>query len=219
MMILQCLTLHLFLFPSTLSVTTALDIPFPGGAGISYQNGVLRIKMGGPMASKITSLEIPPPDTKSSACIDVRDTGTMKGYGAFAEEPIEEGSFLGFYEGTLIRSREKLDQIIRERQKGPTEKNAMDYVMSLDGGVTFLDGFERATDRTSFSPVHFNHADRNTKECNCVRIMQQQKQQLETDNGVPYCVAFFTIRVVQANEELCFDYGKNFWNGREDQKI
>ena len=31
-------------------------------------------------------------------------------------------------------------------------------------------------------------------------------------------VAFFTSRLVEKGEELCFSYGDNFWADREDMK-
>mmetsp|Transcript_9528 Transcript_9528/g.14196 ORF Transcript_9528/g.14196 Transcript_9528/m.14196 type:complete len:86 (-) Transcript_9528:150-407(-) len=85
----------------------------------------------------------------------------------------------------------------------------MDYVMSLDGGVTFIDGYNRAKDRTSFSTVHLNHADRGAPDCNCIRILDENES----------AVCFFTSRDILTGEELCFDYGANFWSGREHCKV
>ncbi len=65
----------------------------------------------------------------------------------------------------------------------------------------------RAQDRSSFSAVHLNHADKGSDECNVIRLLEDDR------------VAFFTSRDVLEDEELCFDYGKQFWNGRENQKI
>jgi len=65
----------------------------------------------------------------------------------------------------------------------------------------------RAQDKRIFSPVHLNHADKGKEECNVVRILEGNR------------VAFFTSRDIAANEELCFDYGSNFWKGRENSKM
>jgi len=65
----------------------------------------------------------------------------------------------------------------------------------------------RAQDRSSFSVVHLNHADKESSSCNCIRLLEDDR------------VAFFTSRRIMFGEELCFDYGKNFWSGREDEKI
>jgi hypothetical protein len=78
--------------------------------------------------------------------IVVRDTGTSKGFGAFSTSNLSANSFLGFYQGELITTREELDSRILKRKQSRGDKfvqNAMDYVMSLDGGFTFLDGYER----------------------------------------------------------------------------
>ena len=64
-----------------------------------------------------------------------------------------------------------------------------------------------ANDRTSFSTVHLNHVDKGTYGCNCIRILEDDR------------VAFFTSRDINIGEELCFDYGSNFWIGREDSKV
>jgi hypothetical protein len=84
--------------------------------------------------------------------IQVRDTKVKeKGFGAFAIREIEKHTFLGMYEGEIIRSREALDAAVNVRattirKSGSDDRlktNAMDYIMSLDGGATFIDGFER----------------------------------------------------------------------------
>lgn len=135
------------------------EIPLPGGRSIKYNQdtGVLRINLSDKNDRKISSststITIPPigtkPNQKLLDSIIVRDTGIIqKGFGAFATKALESGVFLGFYEGELIRTREKLDEIVRIRRKNDSgtssaSSGAMDYVMSLDGGVTFIDGFER----------------------------------------------------------------------------
>jgi len=90
--------------------------------------------------------------------IIVKDTGTIKGYGAYCRTDctIRAKTFLGFYEGDVVKTRELLDSKIEERKQrisitsSSTDEggkyrylSVMDYVMSLDGGVTFIDGFDR----------------------------------------------------------------------------
>lgn len=65
----------------------------------------------------------------------------------------------------------------------------------------------RAQNKNVFSTVHLNHADKNTPQCNCIRLLEDDR------------VAFFTSRVIEVDEELCFDYGSNFWSGRENEKV
>lgn len=133
---------------------SSFQIPLPGGKSISYnvETGVLRIKLDKESSANNNNLyKVPPRETKPLQnvinSIEVRDTGIpQKGFGAFATSKIQKGSFLGFYEGNEIVSREKLDDIIearRKENKGNNDDNSMDYVMSLDGGVTFIDGYDR----------------------------------------------------------------------------
>lgn len=197
-----------FPFSSSKNISPAIpyrnccfQFPLPGGRKVSFQNGLLRIQLDS-QANK--PKVIPSPGSAATLQtldkITLKDTGTIKGFGAFATAPLGCHTFLGFYEGETINGRENLERIAND--------NRRDYILSLDGGVTFIDGYRRAMDRSIFSPCHLNHADKEKGDCNCMRIL--------LDDGSN--VAFFTSRNIQANEELCFDYGKNYWEGRE-QKI
>eukprot|EP00559_Dactyliosolen_fragilissimus_P007737 CAMPEP_0184860914 /NCGR_PEP_ID=MMETSP0580-20130426/5708_1 /TAXON_ID=1118495 /ORGANISM="Dactyliosolen fragilissimus" /LENGTH=254 /DNA_ID=CAMNT_0027358189 /DNA_START=3 /DNA_END=767 /DNA_ORIENTATION=- len=228
---------------TTIAKGTAFHISLPGGREIDYnaQTGVLRIKLE--PSSTTTNLKIPPMDTppkrETLDAIEIQYISEQKGYGAFAKKNLASDTFLGFYEGTKFDSREALDKAIRQRQrqrqirkilfvhdgshevsdsdndKKSNEKKSqkelpsyrMDYVMSLDGGQTFLDGFDRAQDRNCFSTVHLNHADKGSEQCNVIRLMKEDR------------IAFFTSRDIIAGEELQFDYGSNFWRGREHLKV
>lgn len=148
--------------------------------------------------------------------IDIRDTGIpKKGYGAFAKSLIEKGTYLGTFQGLRYDSRELLDEIMQERMDKIQEMEGdegkylfpMDYVISLDGGKTFIDGFERAQDRCYFEPVHMNHADKGTAGCNVIRVLVDER------------MCFFTSRDILEGEELAYDYGEDFWVGREDIKV
>lgn len=191
--------LLLLLCIALLQVSHSFIIPLPGGKRIRFEEGgIIRIQYDDeisdlpPMPSKGTNVL-----SKVFESTKVQDTGTVKGFGVYCTKPLDPYMFLGFYEGRVISSREELDQ--------QTTRN--EYVMSLDGGQTFLDGYERAQDRTTMSPVHLNHEDKDRHGCNCLRILE---------NGN---VAFFTSRRIEAGEELCFDYGDNYWKGRESEKI
>ncbi len=127
----------------------SFKIPLPGGRQVTFNQdtGVLRIQL-----APGSALKVPPKGTVPSFaildCIQVKDTGVKeKGYGAFATGSIEKDAFIGFYEGDFISSREELDSIVSDRRNS-TEVNtnvnaAMDYVMSLDGGMSFMDGYSR----------------------------------------------------------------------------
>ena len=192
----------------------AWKFTLPGLGKVSYsEDGVLRISAAPrtPPTNNVadssmtnTMPEIPPPSAKCRVMdrIEVRDTGTVKGYGAFCcHEPIPKHEFLGFYEG-----------ILRENVDGADPTDRGDYLMTLDGGATVLDGYERAQDRSLFSPVHMNHADQ--AMANCLRLLSD-----DDDGTALRRCAFFTARDINVGEELCFDYGENYWRGRENEKI
>uniref|UniRef100_A0A7S2YKT9 SET domain-containing protein n=1 Tax=Entomoneis paludosa TaxID=265537 RepID=A0A7S2YKT9_9STRA len=175
--------------------TDAWSIPLPGGRKASFEDGILRIQL-----EDVNNLPTVPPlgtkmDPKVESSIQVLDTGTSKGYGTFCVATLESRAFLGFYEGTLRSTIDDLENT--------------EYIMSIEGGAKYLDGFERAQDRTTFSPVHLNHADKESPQCNCLRVLCDDVKN----------VAFFTSRQIEVGEELCFDYGNNYWIGREQEKI
>lgn len=188
--------MHLLLFCCQLLLISvnSWTVPLPGGRKVSFDDGLLRIQ-----TRAVPEAFIPPPGSQASEeilrRIQIRDTGTAKGHGAYCTQSIPQGTFLGFYPDDCVLT-------------SPSEfVNSDEYVLSLDGGATFLDGYTRAQNRTVFSPVHLNHADQDTLECNCFRLLQNRT------------VAFYTAREVSEGEELCFDYGSNYWRGRENEKI
>lgn len=73
--------------------------------------------------------------------------------------------------------------------------------------LTLLPIFHRALDRSYYEPVFLNHADGGTDRCNVIRILEKDR------------MAFFACRDVIEGEELAFDYGEEFWKGREDMKF
>lgn len=121
------------------------NLQLPGGRQVSFngETGVLRIQL-----APGSSLKVPSKGTSPSIdvteCIEVKFTGQEeKGYGAFAISEIEKDAFIGFYEGEVITSRESLDNLLCEREKEMPTASSNDYIMSLDGGVTFMDGYRR----------------------------------------------------------------------------
>lgn len=94
--------------------------------------------------------------------IAIRDTGfPQKGFGAFAKCAIEKGTYLGTFQGLRYDSRELLDEIMQERMDKIKDMESdsgkyifpMDYVISLDGGKTFIDAYERYV--SSIHPLSF----------------------------------------------------------------
>lgn len=125
--------------------------------------------------------------------VEVRDTGDERGRGAFATRAICAGSFLGAYEGEEL----SLDEL-RERY-GDDEP---EYVLRVDADL-YIDGRDAARSAQNFTPAHLNH---DATRPNVVRYCSQRRD--------PATVDFFTARDVQPGEELCFDYGPEFWRLR-----
>lgn len=138
-----------------LSVLLMATAPFMvSGFTVNAPQGYLRIQENQDIQPN--NIVIPPvgalPSDDVLNNIDIRDTGVpQKGYGAFAKSKIEKGTYLGTFQGLRYDSRELLDEIMQERMDKIKEMEGeegkylfpMDYVISLDGGKTFIDGFER----------------------------------------------------------------------------
>lgn len=191
----------------------AWTIPLPGGGKISFEpsDGLLRIQTQPQpaeleeLAAALTIQSQMDPLIQPSTI--VKDTGTVKGYGVYwtdeKQQALPKHTFLGFYEGTPRSSLEGLENT--------------EYIMSLDGGQSYVDGYDRAQDRSVFSPVHFNHQE--APKANCVRMLLRLDDANSNSNNQSRQCAFFTSRDIECDEELTFDYGENYWRGRESEKI
>eukprot|EP01023_Acetabularia_acetabulum_P055120 TRINITY_DN6337_c0_g1_i5.p1 TRINITY_DN6337_c0_g1~~TRINITY_DN6337_c0_g1_i5.p1 ORF type:complete len:329 (+),score=25.82 TRINITY_DN6337_c0_g1_i5:169-1155(+) len=128
--------------------------------------------------------------------IVVRDTGDGRGNGAFAVEDIVGGSFVGEYQGDLL----DLDQFYDRYPEG-----VCDYCIGINSQYC-LDGAERAQQTQDFSPCHMNHS---RQRFNVVRrTLRTQKK-----------VLFFAGREIKKGEELLIDYGRKYWQGRENLEL
>jgi hypothetical protein len=194
----------------------AWTVPLPGGGKISYESsdGLLRIQTH-PQPAELETLAVAlltsdsQIDSRIEASVVVKYTGTVKGYGAYwmdEQAVLPKHTFLGFYRGI---ARSSLDDVV--------EKNS-EYIMTLDGGKSYVDGYERAQDRSVFSPVHLNHEE--ASKANCLRMLLTLGDDDEGNNknSQREC-AFFASRDIEYGEELTFDYGGNYWRGRESEKI
>ncbi|KAL6756663.1 hypothetical protein V8C86DRAFT_2644721 [Haematococcus lacustris] len=126
----------------------------------------------------------------------VRPTGDVRGNGAFAALPIPSGSLLCEYEGELLSNQQY-------RQRYVT--GVSDYVMCMDDSWV-RDASHLVRDTSCFRAVHMNHSSRRP---NVRRFYKRAERQ----------VLFFTSRDVEPGEELLFDYGRNYWQGREHMEL
>lgn len=131
--------------------------------------------------------------------VEVRETGDGRGRGVFAVRPIPKYSLLGFYEGVLLDTAQFITkyQLLDKRPE---------YAISVDSNYV-IDGSDIANSpstKTTFTPAHLNHTSE-PKHINVGRVHQWRKRM----------VMFYTTRTVKKGEELRFDYGRDYWRGRE----
>lgn len=115
-----------------------------------------------------------------------------KGRGVFATAQIAEGTFLGSYDG------EVLDGEQFERRYG--DRDVPEYVVRIDSDC-YVDGKAAARGGDAYTPALFNDG-----KANVVRYCATRR---------PPRVDFFADRDVRAGEELLFDYGSQYWAGRD----
>ena len=105
------------------SPALAWNLPLPGGGRVAYEGGLLRIR--GESAEDLPNM----PHAEATMdplvlrAIEIRDTKTIKGFGAYAIKELPKHTFLGFYEGIPRASLAELENT--------------EYIMSLDGGATY----------------------------------------------------------------------------------
>jgi hypothetical protein len=122
-----------------LSAVSAFHLPLPGGRSISYspETGALWIQLSESMTPACPPAATwPLPDVLAS---NRTPRHRHARGGAFCHKPLDSNAFLGWYKGTVVQGQEQLDKIIQQRQ---ATSGGGDYVLSLDRGVTFLDGYE-----------------------------------------------------------------------------
>ena len=128
----------------------------------------------------------------SDDALTVKDS-PGKGRGVFAAQGIAEGTFLGSYDG------EVLDGAQFARRYG--DRDVPEYVVRIDGDA-YIDG-RAAAQGDAYTPALFNDGGARS---NVVRYCATRR---------PPRVDFFAGRDIRPGEELLFDYGSQYWAGRE----
>lgn len=150
-------------------------------------------------AAAVADRPVPPPPAGS---VVVRPTGDGRGWGVYAAVPLPVGTPLGEYEGDL------LDTAAFFARYPPGGKARGDYVVALDAEWV-LDGAAAAAAARAaaiYTPSLMNH----TRLGSAVARVARRRAR---------ALGFVTTRPVAVGEELCWDYGRTYWMGREAEEM
>lgn len=131
-----------------------------------------------------------------SGAVEVRPTGDTRGNGAFARQLIPKGTHVCDYEGELLGKRQYFERY-------PTGQSA--YVMGVDHEWA-IDASALVAHTSTFSAVHMNHS---RMRPNVVRYMSRAQRR----------VSLFAARDIAPGEELVYNYGARYWQGRENLEV
>ena len=159
--------------------------------------------------------------------VEVRSAGTEKGLGVFALKPIAAGTPLGYYEGEYRTPSEHcaLEQ----------DGNALDYCFRLTGTKVSATGEVLGDDEgfiDAFKSKHWtrfmNHAEESIATVTYDVQLRERKSlppslaaclkpdpRSSSDKRVPV-VLFLAAKNISEEDELVFDYGISFWDGRAE---
>jgi len=127
--------------------------------------------------------------------LEVASAG-KKGMGLFAKTRIKKGKFLMEYAG------ERMDDFeLFRRYGGDTESEEASYVMR----VTDQEFIDCSNASRSNLARFMNHAGSKSQKCNI------EKRVARKPGGRVY---FFAARDIESGEELCFDYGDEYWSAK-----
>ena len=169
-------------------------------------------KMKSSSKRKIRAVTSPPATTLDSEAIISKETPSrppqlkirvgltedgLRGHGAFALEEIKKGEWICDYEG------EVLDEGQYSRRY-PDGQSVFATELTLGHNI---DASSLVGNRDVFSAVHMNHSRKG--RANVTRVKDVDKMR----------VMFFATCDIAAGEELTYDYGREYWKGREDEEI
>ncbi|GAB0490553.1 hypothetical protein MMPV_001790 [Pyropia vietnamensis] len=149
--------------------------------------------------SAVADRPVPFPPTGS---VTVRPTGDGRGWGVYAATALPAGTPLGEYEGEILDTAEFFARY------PPDGEARGDYVLALDAEWVVDGAAAAAAARATatYTPALMNHARLGAA---VARVARRRAR----------AVGFVTTRSVEAGEELCWDYGRTYWSGREDEEM
>ncbi len=127
---------------------------------------------------------------KRSSFVAIKSVNEIIGYGVFALKNLKKGDFIGEYTG-----------ILRKRKKRKDQKNSycFEYFIGEYKKTPYTIDAKRQGNFTRF----MNHKEKGN--CDSFLIFHE---------GIMK-VILYANRDIQREEELCYDYGKDYWEKRE----
>lgn len=149
--------------------------------------------------------------------IDILETKDGKGLGAFAATAILSGAWVGEYAGEIL-TRDQVEARYWEKRKPKSEdrrwkKSRIQRNQGLSGDYLFdmyddlyIDGED--ADVSTWCRF-MNHAPEESKECN---VETRSTQQIwDGEKIVQPRLWYVALRDIQRGEEICYDYGEEYW--------
>jgi len=137
-------------------------------------------------------------DALSRGLVEVRHTGTAKGHGVFALVALVENQWIGDYVGEVLTQAQYTARY-------PNDDAC--YVLGANENYNV----DAADPSRSSYLRYLNHADAQTANVffDVHKVRRQRAKEIK----------FYTARSVQVGEELCFDYGKQYWRDRDMEPL
>ena len=164
-------------------------------------------------------LGTPAPPTAEAASLAVRPAGAM-GQGIFATAPLPCGQVVGEYRGepldALGMARRYPGSVDAGRQQGGASAyynhgDSCDYVLRVSANL-WIDAVSTDTAVTNHTR-YVNHGDGD--DANCAMFGEDEGGKPEGAGGRVGRMVLFTLRPIAAGEQLLFDYGPGYWEGRQ----
>jgi hypothetical protein len=133
-------------------------------------------------------------DALSLGLVAVRDTRSAKGHGVFALTSLPSNTWVGDYVGEVLTQKRYLRRYPREDARYVLGANE-DY--NVDASDPHKSSFTR----------YLNHATGDAANV-FFEVVKVRRQRAKT-------IKFYTGRQVTPGEELCFDYGPEYWRDRD----
>mmetsp|Transcript_821 Transcript_821/g.1132 ORF Transcript_821/g.1132 Transcript_821/m.1132 type:complete len:226 (+) Transcript_821:73-750(+) len=150
------------------------------------------------------------------ANVEIRVSSEEKGLGVFATSKIPIGTLIGCYNGeTLTYSQAEAryswsEEAVKSEEDIQWINSRVQSGQGLTGHYLFTmpnGDFVDAEDANVSSWCRFmNHAEERTEQCNVKAFLRA-----ETGDQIVEFPLMYTIQDIDLNEELCFDYGVNYF--------